>query len=71
MSAAQLVTDHELRVFGRGSADDCPTRVGAPTFAGDFAFVSYSEPGGIIGAYVFERDGEGWDVNEKIHLGYW
>jgi hypothetical protein len=59
------------RVFGRGSADTCRTRVDRPLFAGNFAFVTYAEPGGRLGAKVFHlRNGE-WHDEETVTLGYW
>lgn len=57
--------------FGPGAADDCGTQVGRPLYSGDYAFVSYSEPGGVIGAFAYRRKDDGWHPIEHVHLGYW
>lgn len=59
------------KFFGKGSPDACALAVNAPVYADDFAFLTYSEPGGIIGAYAFRRDGSDWRKVEDIRLGYW
>lgn len=61
----------EPQLFGEGTADNCGTTVNVPAFADEFAFLTFSEPGGAIGAYAFRRQGPDWQVTEKVQLGFW
>jgi len=45
--------------------------VGRPLYAANFAFVTYSSPGGKVGAYVFRRREGAWREEETVALGYW
>ncbi|WP_423141685.1 hypothetical protein ACOYW6_12780 [Parablastomonas sp. CN1-191] len=63
---------HEApRFFGVGSPDNCATTVNAPVISDGFAFLTYSDPGGVIGAFAFQRQGSDWKLIEKIQLGFW
>lgn len=49
----------------------CSMRVSGPALSDDYAFMSYSNPGGEIGAYAFSKSGDDWTVVEKVRLGFW
>lgn len=55
-------------IDGSGS---CTMRINYPAFAGDFAFIEFSAPGGSIGAYTFKRTSIGWRAEERLHFGWW
>ncbi|RXZ64449.1 hypothetical protein [Pelagerythrobacter rhizovicinus] len=55
-------------VEGSGS---CALQVGYPLFSQEYAFVEFSTPSGIIGAYAFKRSLGGWRTAERFHFGYW
>jgi len=67
----QSAKTDRTQFFGRGSAETCPTTVDSPLYAGNFAFVSYSEPGGKIGAYAFRLRAGAWREEEAVVSGYW
>ncbi|CAN0587622.1 unnamed protein product [Ectocarpus sp. 12 AP-2014] len=60
-----------VRNVGQFSGENCLMRVNGPTFSRNHAFLEYSDPSGMIGAYAFYRDGSKWVFVEKLHLGYW
>lgn len=60
-----------VRTFGKLNGERCLMRVNAPTFSGDFAFVSFGDASGGIGAYVFHRKNKTWETVERVKLGYW
>jgi hypothetical protein len=61
----------EPKFFGEGTPDACATSVNAPIFADGFAFLTYSDPGGRIGAYAFKQQSGDWLVAEEVRLGFW
>jgi len=67
----RMVQSPKQKLFGEGTLDDCATTVNAPVLVGEFAFLTYSEPGGEIGAFAFQRQGSTWQVREQVRLGYW
>jgi hypothetical protein len=64
-----------VRVIGKPDTVDgsgsCALRVDYPLFSRGYAFVEFSTPSGIIGAYAFERSFDGWRAVERFHFGYW
>lgn len=60
----------EPKFFGKGVADDCPTSVNSPAFSGEFAFLTYSEPGGAIGAFAFGDKGSGGKSQKRSGWGF-
>ncbi|WP_237713958.1 hypothetical protein [Novosphingobium sp. Rr 2-17] len=42
-----------------------------PLHASNFAFVTYREPGGKIGAYAFHHSEGTWREEETVVLGHW
>lgn len=59
------------RIYGVPVRGECAMNVSRPTYSGEFAFVSYSDPGGEIGAYVFRRADDDWRYVEHVKLGFW
>ena len=49
----------------------CLMEVYRPVIHGDYAFVSFSDPGGEIGTYGFVREGSRWSVIEKSLSAIW
>ncbi|MFM5893531.1 MAG: hypothetical protein ACKOQM_03755 [Novosphingobium sp.] len=60
-----------VRTFGKFGGERCLMQVNAPAFSGNFAFVSFANSGGGIGAYVFQRQNNDWEAVEKVKLGFW
>jgi hypothetical protein len=54
-----------------GDHKACMMHVSRPAYSGTFAFIEYSNPGGAIGAYAFQKSGTRWRVIEHKQLGYW
>jgi hypothetical protein len=67
----QTVQPGRPKIFGVGTVDRCATRVGASVRVGKFAFLTYAEPEGEIGAFAFQRQADRWRVKERVRLGYW
>ncbi len=63
--------DSDPVTLGEADGEWCPMSVSGPAISGDYAFLSFSEPGGELGAYAFKRAGDGWRIVEKVHLGWW
>lgn len=68
VEAHVLVIGEPDSIDGSGS---CSLRIRAPVFSQHFAFIEFSTPGGVIGAYAFERSDGSWRAAERIHLGNW
>ena len=72
-----IANDVEARVLVIGEPDtidgtgSCSLRIRAPVFSQHFAFIEFSTPSGVIGAYAFERSDGSWRAAERIHLGNW
>lgn len=67
----QSAKTEQTAIFRRGPIEDCVTQVNRPLYAANFAFVTYSELGGKIGAFAFRRRSGGWEEEEVLVLGYW
>ena len=59
------------RVLPSDKENWCAAGVGETLHAGDYAFVSYHDPGGVIGAIAFLRVDGMWREVERVRLGYW
>lgn len=59
------------RIYGLAVQGECPMNVNRPAHSGNFAFVTYSDPGGEIGAYIFRKVGRDWQYVERVRLGFW
>lgn len=67
----QTANDGDTAFLGRGSPDNCRTFVGRPAYSANFAFVTFSEPGGTLGAYSFHYREGTWREDERVALGHW
>lgn len=70
-TAWDKVPEDTLQTFGTVAGDYCLMAVSRPAYSGDIAFVSFSAPGGQIGAYAFQRGGDQWFVVERVVTAYW
>ena len=68
VEAEVLIIGEPDAIDGTGS---CSLRVRSPVFSQHFAFIEFSTPGGVIGAYAFERSEGSWRAAERIHLRNW
>ncbi|MFN2100114.1 hypothetical protein [Altererythrobacter sp. MF3-039] len=53
------------------NSDGCVMSLSHPTFSGDYAFLSFMNPGGEFGHYALERNDSGWRVKERVFTGWW
>ena len=62
-----------LHVFGESdpNSDGCVMSVSHPTFSGDYAFLSFMNPGGEFGHYALKRMDSNWTVAERVSTGLW
>jgi hypothetical protein len=59
------------KIVGKVIGDRCQMRVTGPAISGDYAFLSFSNPGGQLGAYAFKKSDKGWEFAERVSLGFW
>ena len=68
-------SSNRMLIYGKPETIDgtnsCTMRVLTPIFSGDFSFAEFSTPGGVVGAYAFEKRSGRWHVVERIFLAYW
>ena len=55
----------------QGNTGTCLMEVYRPLIHDNYAFVSFSDPGGEIGTYGFVRKGSRWNVIEKNLSAIW
>ena len=62
-----------LHVFGESEPNSarCVMSVTQPSFSGDYAFLSFMNPGGEMGHYALKRRDSNWTVAERVFTGWW
>ena len=70
-ASEQDVSGQAPRMYGQVTHGECAMMVDRPAYSAAFAFVSYSDPGGEIGTYVFQHGRRQWRYVERVKLGFW
>lgn len=61
----------DFKLIGKATNDGCAMSVTGPVIWDEYAFLWFSEPGGVRGSYAFKLEGGAWQVAERLEEGYW